>query len=100
MGYALLGILLVLPVIYTKKNSGMAGSSQLYTANNKMITTCLVLLIAGGTSNLVDRLARQGVVDIFLIHTSAWNIADLFILLGGTLLLILLILKFNKQNNT
>jgi len=49
----------------------------------------LTLILAGGMSNLVDRLARHGLVTDFLVvragplQTGVFNLADLAIVVGG-----------------
>lgn len=49
----------------------------------------LLLVIAGGISNLIDRLYRGGVVDFIKLPVGpAFNLADLAIVLGCVLLLI------------
>lgn len=48
----------------------------------------LVLIAAGAIGNAVDRAARGFVVDLFdfrLIHFPVFNVADIFICLGGLL---------------
>lgn len=51
----------------------------------------LTLVLAGGASNLLDRLARGYVVDYFAVQWKAlkkvvFNLADIFIFLGGGIL--------------
>jgi signal peptidase II len=52
----------------------------------------LALILAGGTSNLVDRLARHGLVTDFMLiragpfHTGVFNVADLAIVAGALIL--------------
>lgn len=52
----------------------------------------LALVLAGGTSNLIDRILRQGLVTDFLtlhcgpLHTGVFNVADVLVLLGMALL--------------
>jgi signal peptidase II len=53
----------------------------------------LALIWAGGTSNLIDRIARQGLVTDFAFirvgpfHTGIFNVADVMVLLGLAVLL-------------
>ena len=48
----------------------------------------LALVLAGGASNLIDRITRNGLVTDFLtlrfgpLHTSVFNIADVLVMLG------------------
>ena len=57
----------------------------------------LSLILAGGISNLVDRILRGGVVDFIEIkHFAIFNIADCYIVLGWILLVVFLI-KFQKE---
>lgn len=44
------------------------------------------LILAGGAGNLIDRLIYDGVRDIFFLGTLAFNLADLFVLIGLGLL--------------
>lgn len=41
-----------------------------------------ILIVAGGLSNLLDRLTYGYVVDYINIHTAYFNLADIFILVG------------------
>lgn len=59
----------------------------------------IALILAGGISNLIDRITRGGVVDfISLKNFAIFNIADCYIVIGWILLIIFLI-KFNKEMN-
>ena len=63
------------------------------------IKTPLILIIAGATSNLIDRILRGYVIDFIkmkLFNFPTFNIADILIVIG-TILLILLIIK-NHEN--
>lgn len=52
----------------------------------------LLLLLAGGLGNLVDRVARGYVVDfVHLHHWPVFNAADVFVVAGGGLLLLQMI---------
>ena len=58
----------------------------------------LTLVLAGGVSNLVDRLTRGYVVDYFAIQWKflkkvVFNLADIFILLGSFLLVAVQVLE-------
>ena len=51
----------------------------------------LALVTAGGASNLIDRLTREGLVTDFIflqigpLHTGVFNVADILIMLGLTM---------------
>ncbi len=45
-------------------------------------------MIAGGATNLLDRVIRGGVKDIFLLGSSFFNLADIVILAGGVIILL------------
>ena len=57
----------------------------------------LVMVAAGALGNAIDRVIRGFVVDMFdfrLIHFPVFNVADIFICVGG----VLFILYFGSQN--
>ncbi len=57
----------------------------------------LSLVLAGGVSNLMDRVLKGGIVDFIKIKNFAiFNIADCYIVLGWILLIVFLI-KFNRE---
>ncbi len=56
-------------------------------AQNQKNLIGFLLLFAGGISNLIDRIFRGYVFDYIFIKTAVFNLADLFILLGGIILL-------------
>lgn len=57
----------------------------------------LSLVLAGGISNLIDRVLKGGIVDFIKIKNFAiFNIADCYVVLGWILLIVFLI-KFNKE---
>jgi lipoprotein signal peptidase len=49
---------------------------------NKKIMLATTVVVAGGVSNLVDRIALGAVRDIFLVGTFAFNVADIAIVVG------------------
>lgn len=59
-------------------------SNSLNQAENKpiILTISLLLILAAGISNTIDRFVYGGVLDIFFIKTFALNIADIILLLG------------------
>jgi signal peptidase II len=74
------GASLVALAIYIARNGGRLGS---------LFFTALALIWAGGTSNLIDRVAREGHVTDFLLlrlgplQTGVFNAADVIIVLGA-----------------
>lgn len=74
-----------------------------YKSINKLIKTFLIMIISGGTSNLIDRIFRGHVVDYIdinqILKYPVFNIADISIVLGVILLVLYIIIKTNKQEN-
>ncbi len=61
---------------------------------------CLSIL-AGGIGNLIDRIAQGFVVDMFdfrLINFAIFNVADIFITVGGGLLILYIVLELIKDS--
>lgn len=57
----------------------------------------LSLILAGGISNLIDRIIRGGVVDFIRVRGFAiFNIADCYIVLGW-ILMVIFIFKIDKE---
>lgn len=70
---------------------------------NCSIIVSLILVLAGGISNLIDRIARGFVVDFIdvnILNFPNFNIADISITIGIMILLIILIKKslFTKED--
>jgi len=67
---------------------------------NKLLMSSLVLILAGGVGNLIDRIHLGYVVDFFdfrLINFAIFNTADTFVVCG-TILLAVYLMFFDKQN--
>lgn len=57
----------------------------------------LSLVLAGGMSNLIDRILKGGIVDFIKVKNFAiFNVADCYVVLGWILLIVFLI-KYNKE---
>ena len=58
----------------------------------------IYMILAGGISNLIDRIIRRDVVDFINVKNfSVFNIADIYIVVGWILFIIFLILYLNKD---
>ncbi len=74
-----------------------------YMRYSKVLTSALVLFIAGGIGNLIDRLRFGSVVDMFdfrIFEFAIFNIADIFVVFAIILLFIYVIFidsKLEKQ---
>jgi signal peptidase II len=79
--------------------AGVAGVLLFATALSRPLAVSLSLILAGGGSNLFDRLSNEGrVVDFVTLgvgefRTGIFNFADIAIMLGASLLLATLIRK-------
>lgn len=78
-----------------------------YTLSKKLMQTALgswslVLIAAGAVGNAIDRVARGFVVDMFdfrLIHFPVFNVADIFICVGGVLFVIYFMFQHKDKPN-
>ena len=84
--------------------SGIAGAwTYLMGAKGKfMEKLALTLILAGGVSNVYDRMVRGYVVDYFSIQCGrlkkvVFNLGDMFIFLGAGIMLIIEIIKAFKE---
>jgi len=72
-----------------------------YKNINNLIKMFLIMIISGGTSNLIDRIFRGYVVDYIDINQifkyPVFNIADISIVLGVILLILYIITKTIKK---
>ena len=67
---------------------------------NPLIMTSLTMILAGGTGNLYDRIALNGVRDFFdfrIINFAVFNVADIFVVCGALLLALYLLLSDEKE---
>lgn len=64
---------------------------------DKKNAVAISMILAGGISNLIDRIIKGGVIDFIKIkYFAIFNIADCYIVIGWILLIIFLI-KFHKE---
>lgn len=78
-----------------------------YALSKKLMQTALgswslALIAAGAVGNAVDRVARGFVVDMFdfrLIHFPVFNVADIFICVGGVLFVIYFMFQHKDKPN-
>jgi len=94
--FTVLVLILCLFVLLTRK------------AKSRFISACLILIIAGGTGNVIDRIAKGFVVDFIeplFMNFAVFNVADIFVTVGAGLLIIyeirelILEKKKGKQEN-
>ena len=66
------------------------------------LTLALVLIIAGGIGNLIDRLRFEYVVDLFNFHffPAVFNVADVFICVGCGFLILFMFVFEDKERST
>lgn len=57
-----------------------------FRVKDYFLKTAFALILAGGISNLLDRLWRGGIVDYFSLYTLDFNIADVAIVIGLVML--------------
>jgi len=71
---------------------GLCGYLAGRTRLNRLAFAGLALIVAGGMSNFIDRIARDGLVTDFIMlrfgpfHTGIFNMADLAVMIGMGLL--------------
>ncbi len=62
---------------------------KMYSHMDKTLRTCYAMIIAGGAGNLIDRIVRGFVVDMFDFRIwPVFNVADIAICVGCALLII------------
>ncbi len=77
--FTVLVLLLCLFVLLTRRSK------------SRFISACLILIIAGGTGNVIDRIASGFVVDFIeplFMNFAVFNVADIFVTVGASLLII------------
>lgn len=65
---------------------------------NKLLLLSLSMIVSGGIGNLIDRIRFGYVIDFFdfkIINFPVFNVADIFVTLGATLFILLLL--FSKE---
>lgn len=74
-----------------------------YRFKNRLLRIALLLIIGGAIGNFIDRIFKNGVVDFLQVHigrhySPIFNVADIFVI-SGSLLLIVLLLQNNEKLN-
>ena len=68
---------------------------------SRLVLWAVVLVLAGGVGNLIDRIFRGVVVDFMLFEFSwfpfVFNVADIFVVVGGVLIILYLILEIVRD---
>ncbi len=73
---------------------------------SKIEIFCILLILAGGVGNLIDRILHGVVVDFFattFINFAVFNVADCFVVIGSIVMMIYVIadeIKNNKLNKS
>ena len=65
-----------------------------------MLNLSVLLIVAGGVGNLIDRILNGYVVDFInfvFITFPVFNLADIFVTCGGTLIIIYMIFFADKE---
>jgi signal peptidase II len=79
-----------------------------YYKKSKLVTVSLFLFLCGGIGNLIDRIGKGYVVDMFeikLFRFAVFNVADIFVSVAMVLLLLYALFsdflkaKFNKKSD-
>lgn len=74
-----------------------------FSKTNYIIILSLIMMLAGGVGNLIDRIAMGYVIDfidINILDFPVFNIADISITVGVIMIMIILISSlFEKENN-
>ena len=74
-----------------------------FSKTNYIIILSLIMILAGGIGNLIDRIAMGYVIDFIdvnILDFPAFNVADISITVGVIMIMIILIKSlFEKENN-
>ena len=74
-----------------------------FSKTNYIIILSLIMILAGGIGNLIDRIAMEYVIDFIdvnILDFPAFNVADISITVGVIMIMIILIKSlFEKENN-
>lgn len=86
----------ILTLVTSVVLAGVGGYLVLNPPPKKLEYAAWVLILAGGVGNLIDRVARGAVVDLFdtlFINFAVFNVADICITVGFALLLLFYLLQ-------
>lgn len=83
-------IVLIVLIVYSVKQK----------PKSKWEAAVVILILAGGIGNLIDRILHGYVVDFFsttFIEFPAFNIADCYICIGAALLILIVLVEMKKE---
>ena len=93
----------IVSLTYLRNTCAVLGAAGWYLLKNiqgsKWLLTGLILIIAGGLGNFIDRIQQGFVVDMFqldFVNFAIFNVADIYLTVGVAILL-LVILKEEKD---
>lgn len=92
-GFFLIITIVVLIAIY--------GALQKRVVTTKIGRISLYLIAGGAIGNLIDRIFRGYVIDLFdfrIIHFPVFNVADIFVTIGGILLMYFLLFQSDLKD--
>lgn len=93
---------LVLTVFTLLLVAGCFGYMMFNKKLNTFLRVCLILIVAGGVGNLIDRIANGFVVDFIeplFVNFAVFNFADICITVGAFSLLIYEIVTMVRKEN-
>lgn len=70
-----------------------------HPTSSRRVNYQLITILAGGISNLIDRLVWGGVRDIFTLGTLFFNMADMYIVIGIIMLILSLVMEQHNKND-